>query len=299
MSSVPVQLWKQLRPVQTPMYVLGLLLIFSGLFHVLVWALSGESLEGPISWRKPILFGISGGLTTVSLGWVMGLLPERKSLLALSWIYTISMFVEVGLITMQKWRGVASHFNNTTSLDTAIFRLMGILIMIVAVIISIMTVWSFKDLNAKPEMALGVRAGLVFLNISNLLGMILVGYGSYTIQASPGDAPNIFGQAGMMKVPHALALHAIQVLPILAWILDHTPRERQSKMRVMKIALAGYIGLQIFTLLQTFTGRAPQDVTLISAVLAIVSAIVLAAAFLLALANKENGGASIQPQEVR
>lgn len=70
------QIWKERESAQTPMYVLGLILVGSGLFHVLVFLFSEGSWAGPISWRKPILFGISGGLTTISVGWVMGYLPQ-------------------------------------------------------------------------------------------------------------------------------------------------------------------------------------------------------------------------------
>lgn len=297
--SVPAQLWRGRLPSQTSMYVAGFTLVCSGLFHVLVFLISGGSWEGPISWRKPILFGITGGLTTISVAWVMGYLQQRKSLPVLSWIFAVSMFVEVSLITMQKWRGVASHFNVATAFDRTVFGLMGTLIMIVAIIIAIVTVRSFITLNVQPEMKLAIRAGLLFLNLTNVLGVILIAYGNYIMRVSPGHAPNIFGQAGMMKVPHGLAVHAIQVLPILAWLLNFSQREIEFKLRTMKTAVAGYAGLQFFTLFQTFTGRAPQDVNGITAAFAIVSAAVLAAAFVKALTNIEHGGLSIQPQEVR
>jgi hypothetical protein len=296
--SVPAQLWKERQSSQTPMYVTGFILVCSGLFHVLVFLASGGSWEGPISWRKPILFGITGGLTTISVAWVMGSLSQRKSLYIMGWIFAVSMFVEVSLITMQKWRGVASHFNAATAFDRTVFNLMGTLIMIVAIIILIVTVRSFKVLNAIPEMKLAIRAGLLFLNLTNVLGIILIAYGNYIMRVSPGHAPNIFGQAGMMKVPHGLAIHAIQVLPILAWLLNFSQREIEFKLRTMKTAIAGYAGLQFFTLFQTFTGRAPQDVNVYTAALAIVSTIVLAAAFVKALTKIENGGLSMQPQEV-
>jgi len=293
--AIPFQLWKQRQPAQTPMYVVGTILILSGLFHLLVFLISGGSWEGPISWRKPILFGITGGITTVSVAWVMGSLAQQKSLLVMSWIFAVSMFIEVGLITMQRWRGVASHFNLATLFDQTVFAMMGTLIMIVAVIIAIVTFKSFRFLNAAPEMKLAIRSGLLFLNLANVLGIILVAYGNYIMQVAPGHAPNIYGHAGMMKIPHGLAIHAIQVLPILAWLLNFSQRKIDFKLKTMKTAIAGYAGLQLFTLIQTFSGRAPQDVNAITAALAILSAIVLGAAFLRTLGNIENGTFSMRP----
>jgi hypothetical protein len=296
---LPWQLWKERQPVQTPMYVAGLILVASGLFHVFVFLVSGGSWEGPISWRKPILFGITGGLTTISVAWVMGFLEQRKSLNTMSWIFALSMFIEVGLITMQRWRGVASHFNVSTPFDQIVFALMGTLIMIVAVIIAIVTVKSFRVLNTRPEMKLAIRSGLLFLNLTNVLGVILVAYGNYIMRALPGHAPNIYGQGGMMKVPHGLAVHAIQVLPILAWLLNFSGREIRFKVRTIKTAIGGYLGLQLFTLVQTFTERAPQDVNLITAALAIVSAMLLATAFFKALTNIQQRSYVMRPQEIR
>jgi hypothetical protein len=208
------------------------------------------------------------------------------------------MFIEVALITMQKWRGTASHFNNATAFDAIIFSLMGLLIMIVAIVILIVTVYSFRGLNAKPEMAFAIRSGLILLNIGNLLGIILIIYGNYVLQTNPGHPPNIYGQSGIMKFPHAVALHAIQVLPVLAWLLSLTKRDTVSRLRILKVALVGYCGLLIFALLQTFSGHAPLDVTVISAAISLVSAGLLAFAFFMAFTEQSDGGARIQSQEV-
>ena len=46
---------------RTPQLLLvtGLGLFLLGLFHVAVWGFAGGAWEGPVSWRKPILFGTS------------------------------------------------------------------------------------------------------------------------------------------------------------------------------------------------------------------------------------------------
>jgi hypothetical protein len=283
---LPSDLWEKRTTFQTPMYVVGATLMLSGLFHVIVWLFSGEPWEGPISWRKPIVFGFSGGITTISVAWVMGFLRQRKSLSVLSRIFAVCMFIEVGLITMQKWRGAASHFNNATPFDSIVFYLMGTLIIIVAIVITIITVYSFRDLNTTPEMALAIRAGLALLIVGNLLGMLLASYGSYIVRTIPSHAPNIYGHSGMMKVPHAVALHAIQVLPFLAWLLSFTKHQVSSRLAIVLMAVIGYCGLQIFVSLQTFSGRAPFDVTIISAAISFISVILLAFAFLRTLLQR-------------
>ena len=56
----------------------GFVLIFSGLVHSLAWLVTGESWDGPLSIRKPILFGISTGVTLISLGWVQHKIRPAK-----------------------------------------------------------------------------------------------------------------------------------------------------------------------------------------------------------------------------
>lgn len=52
---------------QTFLYAAGVLLLGSGLFHTLVFLPDGGGWDGPLSWRKPILFGFSFGITVLSL----------------------------------------------------------------------------------------------------------------------------------------------------------------------------------------------------------------------------------------
>jgi hypothetical protein len=39
-------------------YSIAGLLVLSGLFHLLVYAVDGGPWEGPVSWRKPVTFGL-------------------------------------------------------------------------------------------------------------------------------------------------------------------------------------------------------------------------------------------------
>ena len=79
--------------------------------------------------------------------------------------------------------------------------------------------------------------------------------------------PNVFGEAGELKVPHAVALHAIQVFPLIAWL----GRGTLSSLQTTRVAALAYVGIVSFTILQTFSGRAPHDVTIASALLLLVS----------------------------
>jgi hypothetical protein len=72
--------WDERTGYQTFLYGAGVLLLASGLFHTLVFLVDGGGWDGPLSWRKPILFGFSFGITVLSLGWVLSFLPRRPRL---------------------------------------------------------------------------------------------------------------------------------------------------------------------------------------------------------------------------
>jgi hypothetical protein len=197
----------KLTKAQAVLFWVGMLFIVSGLFHVGVWLWHGApSLIGPVTWRKPIVFGLSTGVVSLSLAWVVGLLPQTARLVRQAWFYAVLMVAEIALIDIQQWRGVASHFNQSTALDGAIFTAMGVLITTIAVLIALWTRALFRPLPTTPGYAFAARTGMVLLNIGNLIGM--------TIAAT--------GATGLKPI-HGVALHAIQALPIAVWLAARRP----------------------------------------------------------------------------
>ena len=55
--------WKQAYGYQKFLYFMGALLLISGLFHTAVLIVTDGSMAGSVSWRKPITFGFSMGVT--------------------------------------------------------------------------------------------------------------------------------------------------------------------------------------------------------------------------------------------
>ncbi|MCZ7456230.1 hypothetical protein [Streptomyces sp. WMMC940] len=114
------QVWSAVRPVtaqQRFLWWCGALLLASGAVHAVVAALDWAPWSGAVSWRKPVVFGMSFGVLSWSAVWVMRQLPVRRwGWLPASLLGTGSV-VEVALITMQRWRGEASHFNQKPAFD--------------------------------------------------------------------------------------------------------------------------------------------------------------------------------------
>lgn len=269
------------NPAQRTMLWGAALFTASGLFHVGVWLWAGApSLEGPVSWRKPIAFGLSLGVLAASLTWVLGLLPPTRALRRQALAVVLLLVAELTLIDLQQWRGVGSHFNVATPLDEAIFNAMGIIILIAAAIMVVWTRAVWRPLAAPAGEVIAARGGMTMLTVGNVLGIVLAGVGVYHL--AQGLPPNVFGAAGQMRVPHAVALHALQVLPLLAWLARPLP----DAARVVGVATYGYVGLLGFAVMQTFSGRAPEEVTVLSAVVLLASVVALSLAGVRAVAGR-------------
>jgi len=281
--------WRDARPPQRFAYVVGAALIVAGLAHLAAWLLVGGAWAGPVSFRKPTTFGISFGLTTITLAWVAGHLriSDRARWLLLGPL-AVADTSEVVWVSVQRWRGVASHFNFATSLDTRLFLLGGAAIAVTVTVILVLTVLAFTAMQATPSMPLAIRAGLLILLVAQAVGGWMIQHG--VGPASDGQTVGLttFGTAGVMKVPHAVAIHAIHVLPALAWLLSFATLGERRRMGLVGMATLGYIALVAVSILQTANGLAPLDVGVVAAVLYLLGVGLLGAAFvatLLALAN--------------
>jgi hypothetical protein len=210
MSAIPQDL--------RPLWGAALLLLASGVVHWAVYLLDGGSWEGSLSWRKSILFGLSTGVTVASLAWVWGKLPARRGDRWLPAAVAGALTVEVGLITLQTWRGVPSHFHRETPFDAAVETLMLALVVAATGVIAWLTWRSFGAVSATAVMRRAIRAGMVLLLVSCGVGFGITALGWW--QLSLGNSPQVWGTAGVLKFPHGICLHAIQTLPAVAWLLE-------------------------------------------------------------------------------
>jgi hypothetical protein len=199
--------------------VVRTLLIATGITHAVVAVVDGGSWWGPVSWRKPTVFGLSFGLLLWSAVWVMRQLPNRRWGWLPAGLLGATAVVEVALITMQRWRGVPSHFNAATGFDAAIWVDHGnddhrhrrspcwcLLVLVVGAVPG----------DAAPR---GLQSWWVCWRYSRpgLSARTWLPPGE-TVVATTGQVPFhiVFGAAGTPKLAHALGMHGLQVLGLLA-----------------------------------------------------------------------------------
>lgn len=159
----------------------GALLILSGLFHLGVLAVDGGPWDGPVSWRKPVTFGLSFGLTLLAVVWVTSYLDvgarPRTVLLA---VFAADCVVEVGGITVQAWRHVPSHLDMESGFDTAVSMTLAAGGAVLVAVLSAFAVASFRHRPTGPAgMPLALRSGFAILLVALLSGAAMIGRGVY------------------------------------------------------------------------------------------------------------------------
>ena len=250
---------------------IGGALIASGIYHlVLLWMTSADW-SGPVSLRKPGLFGVSAGMTVWSIAWVLTQLVPRRNDPLFATLLSVGLLLEVGFITMQQWRGVPSHFNRTTPFDATIESIMLGLILLVTVGIAWLCFRSRQLLPMPESRAISLRAGLWLLLFSCGLGFLITIAGQINIAA--GLSPESWGKAGVLKYPHGAALHAIQALPLLSLFLQEWRISYAA--RLIRLAVAAQVLFLTHALWQTFSGRARWDIDLTGVAVLAVSALLI------------------------
>ncbi|MBA4032412.1 MAG: hypothetical protein C0478_16195 [Planctomyces sp.] len=241
-----------------PMFATGLALMLSGILHVVVGLALQDDWHGPLSFRKPALFGLSTGLTCVSISWIWGQIKTTWFDPAIVWLTAFALLFEVTLITLQTWRGVPSHFNHESYKDAFIEVAMLVLITAASVGILWLTIRCLLPnvfLNADDAMRLAIRAGLVLLIVSLGLGFLISAIGWEELRA--GRSPHIYPPGGVLKFPHGACLHAVQTLPLMAGLW----RWLGSRYALARVAhlTAAHVAFLIFACWQTFHGLPREE----------------------------------------
>ncbi|GAA4664804.1 MULTISPECIES: hypothetical protein [Amycolatopsis] len=228
------------RPVERTAYAVAAVLLLSGLVHLGVLLASGATWEGPLSYRKAMTFGLSFGLTLATLAWATSFLrlPDRTRTFLLGAFTAVSV-VEVALVTLQVWRGVPSHFNFETGFDTVVSMTLALGGAVIILTVGGFTVAALRTTSGlAPSMLLALRFGLVVLVASLAVGALMIADGVRLSRS--GDPQLAYTTAGGLKPVHAVAMHAILVLPALAWLLRFTTWSERRRTRVVQAAAALY-----------------------------------------------------------
>ncbi len=214
-------------------------------------------------WIKPLKFCISTGIYILSLGFMTSLYPfsiRKKRIINLTVAWTL--LIETFIIIYQGSRGVQSHYNQTSLVDGLLFAAMGILI---AINVIIMLLFIIETARKKMHVAKSIQWSIFlawsYVLIGSWVGGKMIGQLKHTVGAADGGPGIPFLNwstiAGDLRIAHFFGLHAMQILPIFAFVLlrywNTTERNKIIVVTIFGLLYASWIG---FTFYQAQQGMA-------------------------------------------
>lgn len=235
---------------------------------VTIWGMliDDRMLGGQSVWAKPTKFQTSLALHFLTLALVtMRLSPRLRGsalLLVVAAVSSAAALGEIGYIFVQAARGQSSHFNVSTPYHTAMSSLMAsgaVVLTSAAVVVGVLV--------ARDRMVLLGRATQVGAVLGLLLGTVLTLLTAFRLganmshhvgTAAAGNAAMaITGwslSVGDLRVPHFLATHMMQVVPITGLLADRWLPKRAA-VRVVVLLSICWTGLVIGQFLTALDGR--------------------------------------------
>jgi len=229
-------------------------------------------ITGAPAWMKPAKFGVSIVVYLLTLRWVLSHVQGHRRLVGLiSGVVIVALVVELAVIG-------GSHFNAATDLDGALFSLMGMMISLVFLATLAAGVLVLRRRGLDAGLAAGLRWGIGV----SLVGMAQAGLmiantgssptGGHTVGAAdggPGMPLTGWSLAhGDLRIGHFVGLHAMQLLPLLAWVLaTRTGLGERSRARLVRVAGAATLGVVALLSWQALRGQAllqPDAATLLA-----------------------------------
>jgi hypothetical protein len=266
-----------------PMLLLAYAMVPASLIALAGLALDDRMLGGMPIWTKPVKFALSIGFYAITWAWLASLATRAQSLVRrTSVIIAWLMALELVLITGQVVRGRASHFNNETLFDNAVYTLMGLSITVVWVLTLILSIILMRSEIRDAAQRWAIRTGTVISLAGAAFGPVMAyptgaqfaemragghpsALGAHAVGvADGGPALPFFGWSttgGDLRIPHFLGIHALQALPLLALVLTLLAtrfpplRSELVRVRLVFVGAGAFTGLLTLVSWQAFRGQ--------------------------------------------
>ncbi|MGW2562218.1 hypothetical protein ACWCXB_23775 [Streptomyces sp. NPDC001514] len=260
------------------------LVVFSGAMAALAvvsaigLVVDDRVLVGSPIWFKPFKFSVSFVAYSLSLAWMLSLLPRARRV---GWwagtVITAASVIEMTIIVGQVIRGKRSHFNNETPFDSLLFQIMGGTIVVLWIAMLLVAVLLFRSRLADRASAWALRLGTLIALAGAALGFLMTqpapGQNRATSQvvgahsvgvADGGPSMPLTGWSttgGDLRIPHFVGMHALQLLPLLLLaLLALAPRfpalrDERVRLRLVLVASGAYAAVFVLVTWQAMRGR--------------------------------------------
>lgn len=266
----PLEGLRRLRRIHAPLTLSVLLTALFTLFFAIGIFADSRVIGGEPVWLKPTKFGVSITLYTLTLTWILGFIRaekawKKRALAVLGWVVVTAFAVEWLAILTQVLRGTRSHFNYATPFDAAMFSMMGAAIMILWVANFVIAGLLLFQRFASPVLAWSLRLAMIVTIVGMGLGFLMTSptaqqraawavgepvtlVGAHSVGVADGGAGlPVTGwstQGGDLRIGHFLGLHALQVLPLLGWMIARRRRlSLQRQLVLVGTAATSYLAL--------------------------------------------------------
>lgn len=237
-------------------------------------------ITGVPAWVKPAKFEISSAIYAASIAWLLRYITVwPRFTRGMGSVIAVVLNLEVAIIDLQAARGTTSHFNFSTPLDAALFGVMGVAIAVLWLasvgLVAALFCQHFDDAGWGWALRLGLSIALLGASVGGIMVQPTTGQlhrahssilGSHTV-GGPDGGPGLPGvgwstEHGDLRISHFVGLHALQVIPFLAWFFR---RSRGFSAAAVFAISASYLTLAGILAWQALRGEpitAPQSATL-------------------------------------
>ena len=265
------RLWLASRPLT----LTGIVMLFAFVVSLAAMTVDPRTILSAPAWLKPAKFAISSAIYAFTFAWIFTYLPARRRLTTiLGGVTAIVLVVENVIIEVQAARGVTSHFNIQTVLDATLFTTMGLAILTLWITAIVLTIALFRQRFDDGAFGWALRLGLLLTVLGQSTGWLMTAptraqldsartsgmpvSGSHTVGAPDGGLGlPIVGwsrEHGDLRVPHFVGMHAVQLLPAIAWLLGPLGSVVARRRAVFLVA-AAYFAVFLLLLLQALNGQ--------------------------------------------
>lgn len=226
---------------QRPLMVAGLVFLVGGVIMFALTLVDDTQILGIDRWIKPMKFYFSVGIFLWTVAFYLDYLRDQKRFSSIvSWSMILIFVVELAAVTGQAMRGTTSHFNIATRVDAITFAVMGVAIVINTLLVAAILFRYMRVETGLPASVLwGMRLGLILFLAGSIQGGYMSAQFGHTVGAADGGPglplTNWSTVAGDLRVAHFLGLHSLQVIPLVAVILQ---RFEVSNSKVLTIGFA-------------------------------------------------------------
>jgi len=241
--------------------VLVALVAFSSL--CLLVSLSGVIFDsrligGEHAWIKPLKFSISLTTYGITLIWFSVFITSHKvffrRICLSSFVGTV---VELSAIIMQAARGTTSHFNTATAFDHAVFWLIAAAIMPVAFGTLAVFIMLIREKDLPPVLGVSLRWAAILTVIGFIPGLLMLlpeATQDFITHAKQFDGPGLplIGWStvgGDLRVAHFVGIHALQVMPIIGYLIMKSCYKLSVLRQELLVAIFGIMYFGVIALL--------------------------------------------------